>query len=104
MHTEGAIPSLHFTGAGKLHEPPVLSEENQPCNLWATDHGKLNMHVDVRYHIFRKASMSLVATLEYCPSTEMIADMLRKPLLLQKFFPLRKLMPSMTYFPFAENN
>ena len=37
-------------------------------------------HIDVRYHYTRKAVEDNVLTLEYCPTEQMVADMLTKPL------------------------
>lgn len=41
---------------------------------------------------------------EYCPATEMIADMLAKPTRRESFSWLRNMMSSMASFQFAQNN
>lgn len=62
------------------------------------------MHVDEQYHISRKASINGKFKLEYFPTTEPIADILTKPLGLQKLPRLRKLILSMESQPSAEDN
>ena len=54
-------------------------------------------HIDVRYHYTRKAIEDKVVKLEYCPTEEMVADMLTKPLgrvKLQNFVASAGLTPS----------
>lgn len=55
--------------------PTMIYEDNQPEILWSTEHGKLNYHVDIRYHISWDSVMSLNAKLECFPTTEVLADM-----------------------------
>lgn len=88
---------------GGFHEPTVIYEGNQPFILWAKEGGRSNRHGNVRYHIFREAAMCREARLEFFPPTKMIADMLKKPLKLEKILRFSKLMPSLKSFSFADN-
>ena len=49
-------------------------------------------HVDIRYHYVREAVQDGVINLHYCPTEEMIADILPKPLPRGRFETLRQSM------------
>ena len=56
-----------------------------------------NKHIDVRYHFIRQVVQDNLIELEYCPTDEMVADMLTKALgrvKLQKFVKCSGLQPS----------
>lgn len=63
-------------------KPTVLFEDNKSClDFVALDqHKKRTKHIDTRYHYTRELSSSGVIELRYCPSEEMVADILTKPL------------------------
>lgn len=69
---------------GGLHSPIIIHEDNPPCTSWATEHFARNKNVDMCYHIFCKAAMREKAKLEYRLITEMTAEIVAKPLGLQK--------------------
>ena len=47
-------------------------------------------HIDIRHHFVREAVQSGTIVLTYCPTTEMVADLLTKPLPKAQFEKLRK--------------
>ena len=49
-------------------------------------------HIDIRYHFIREAIQDQVIEVCYCPSEDMIADLLTKPLSKGKFEALRDQM------------
>lgn len=51
---------------------PWLSSKNPVCRQRCK-------HVDVRYHFIRSALSDGKVTVEYCPTEEMVADVLTKP-------------------------
>lgn len=63
-------------------KPTVMFEDNRSClDFVALDqHKKRTKHIDTRYHYTRELSSSGVIELRYCPSEEMLADILTKPL------------------------
>ena len=46
-------------------------------------------HIDIKYHYMREAMENKVITLTYCPTKEMVADPLTKPLPREQFETLR---------------
>ena len=46
-------------------------------------------HIDIKYHYVREAMENKVITLTYCPTKEMVADPLTKPLPREQFETLR---------------
>ena len=53
-------------------------------------------HIDIRFHYVREAVQEGTITLSYCPSEEMIADLLTKPLPKTQFQALRLAMGMQT--------
>jgi hypothetical protein len=71
--------------AMELHqqeEKMVIMEDNQACIKFARDaiHNDRTKHIDVRYFFVRDRVEKNQLQLLYCPTTEMLADMLTKPL------------------------
>ena len=68
-----------------LGEPPLLvtiMEDNQGAIAIAKNpilHARTK-YIDIRYHYIHEAVQNEVIKLQYCPSQEMIADILTKPL------------------------
>jgi len=65
---------------------PIFSD-NQACIALAKDpvaHSRTK-HIDVRYHYIRELVVGGMTTVDYCPTGEMVADILTKPLQLQGF-------------------
>ena len=74
--------------------PTVINEDNQGAIAIAKNpiaHGRTK-HIDIRYHFIRETIQDRSIELCYCPSEEMIADLLTKPLSKGKFEKLRELM------------
>ena len=75
-------------------EPTVVMENNQGAIAIAknpTAHARTK-HIDIRYHYVRKAVQEGVVELRYCPTAQMIADLLTKPLPRGQFEILRLAM------------
>jgi hypothetical protein len=68
-------------------EPITILEDNQSCITLANDwiFRKRSKHMEVRYHFVRHQITEGKIKLLYCPTEEMIADTLTKPLEKQKF-------------------
>ena len=74
-------------------EPTVIKEDNQAAIRIAKNpesHGRTK-HIDIKYHFLREKVMNDVIKLEYCPTNDMIADMLTKGLGREKFERFRDL-------------
>lgn len=85
---------------GEQIGPIMLLEDNQAAICMAKNpqfHGRAK-HVDIKYHFVREKVCSGVVELKYCPTAEMIADMLTKGLSQDKFVKLR-LMVGVAKFP-----
>lgn len=54
----------------------IVFKNNQACISWASDEENRNNHIDVRYHVCRKACDNGEVVLKYCLTTEIIADTL----------------------------
>ena len=75
-------------------QPTVLMEDNQGAIAIAKNpvaHCKTK-HIDIRYHYIREAIQNGTICLNYCPTNEMIADLLTKPLSKGQFETLRAAM------------
>lgn len=62
--------------------PTVIYEDNQGTIALAKNpvsHSRTK-HIDIRHHFIREATESEIIIVEYCPTKEMLADMLTKPL------------------------
>ena len=65
---------------------PIFSD-NQACIALAKDpvaHSRTK-HIDVRYHYIRELVVEGKTTIDYCPTIDITADILTKPLALQGF-------------------
>ena len=72
----------------------TIMEDNQGAICLAKNpvsHSR-SKHIDVRYHYIREALNDGIIDLQYCPTHDMIADTLTKPLPKQRFVMLRKNM------------
>lgn len=71
--------------------PTVMHEDNQSCKNLAEGSGinARTKHIDVRYHFIRDAIKDKVISVVYCPTAEMIADFLTKPLTEKNFTKFR---------------
>lgn len=59
----------------------LVYEDNQGTIALAKNpvHRQRCKHVDIKYHFVRSALQNVDMTLEYCPTNEMVADILTKP-------------------------
>ena len=74
--------------------PTVLMEDNQGAIAVAKNpiaHARTK-HIDIRYHYIREAVQEQTIELKYCPTNEMLADILTKPLSKGQFEILRQAM------------
>jgi len=75
-------------------EPTVMMEDNQGAISIAKNpvaHARTK-HIDIRYHFIREAVQNGTVDLCFCPSENMIADLLTKPLPRGRFTMLRDAM------------
>lgn len=66
----------------KVEKPIVINEDNQSC-IKMLNAGKFRQrtkHIDIKYHFVRELVADNFISVKYCPSTEMKADLLTKPL------------------------
>ena len=63
-------------------DPTIVKIDNQGGLALAKNESvnRRTKHIDVRYHFTREAIVNKKVALEYCPTTEMLADMMTKPL------------------------
>uniref|UniRef100_A0A1X7SF09 Reverse transcriptase Ty1/copia-type domain-containing protein n=1 Tax=Amphimedon queenslandica TaxID=400682 RepID=A0A1X7SF09_AMPQE len=74
--------------------PTIINEDNQGAIAIARNpiaHMRTK-HIDIHYHFIREAIQDQVIKVCYCPSEDMIADLLTKPLSKGKFEALRDQM------------
>ena len=75
-------------------EPTMLMEDNQGAISIAKNpvaHSRTK-HISIRYHYIREAVQEGIVNLCYCPTEQMIADLLTKPLPKERFKMLRDAM------------
>ena len=73
-------------------QPTVLYEDNQSCICMAKNpkfHGRAK-HINIRFHYIRE-QIGKCIELIYCPTNEMVADVLTKGLNQEKFLALRSM-------------
>lgn len=73
----------------------TILEDNQGCIALAKNpvfHSR-SKHLDIRHHFVREKLVGGTLKLVYCPSEEMVADILTKPLSNAKFQLLKELIP-----------
>lgn len=72
----------------------VIKEDNQGAIALARNpvaHSRTK-HIDIRFHFIRKAHEEGIIDIVYCPTSEMVADLLTKPIPRGQFEKLRTLM------------
>jgi len=78
----------------KMNAPIKIYEDNQAAICLAknpTNHRKTK-HIDLKYHFIRDQIINGKIELQYCQSTEMLADIFTKPLPLEKLKNLRMML------------
>ena len=66
----------------RAQKTTLVYEDNQSC-LKLVENGKFSSrskHIDIKYHFIRDIKKKDIMDYKYCPTNEMIADMLTKPL------------------------
>ena len=74
--------------------PTVIMEDNQGAIAIARNPivQTRTKHIDIKYHYVREAVQDGVISLQYCPTNDMIADLLTKGLSKEKFERFRRAM------------
>ena len=69
------------SSCGYQFEPPVIFGDNQGAIALSKNpvNRQRSKHIDVRYHFIRTEINSGKVVVEYCPTTDMIADVMIKP-------------------------
>ncbi len=65
-----------------LSQPLVMMEDNQGAIVLVKNpigHSRTK-HIDIQFHFVREAHENGLINLKYCPTEEMLADLLTKPL------------------------
>ena len=78
------------------YKPTIIMGDNQGSIAIARNpvfHSRTK-HIDIRHHFIREAIQDGVIDLRFCPTNEMIADVLTKPLSRNRFEQLRRLIPT----------
>ena len=75
-------------------DPTTIREDNQGAIAIAKNpvYHSRTKHIDIKYHYICEAIQDKAIQLEYCPTEEMLADILTKPLACEKFEKLREKM------------
>ena len=82
-------------GSGNSSADPILiNVDNQGSIKMAKNDasGTRTKHIDIQYHFVRDCLLKEMFAIDYCPTSEMIADLLTKPLQRVQFMKLRELM------------
>lgn len=66
----------------EINEPVTLFEDNQSCLKFATEEKFSNRskHIDTKYYSVKDSIDKGIIKCVYCPTDEMVADMMTKPL------------------------
>ena len=73
------------------HGPTVLYEDNRAAiaiSKNSQSHTKMK-HIDIRYHYIREKVLDKTIDKQYCPTNDMVADILTKGLTFDKFLKFR---------------
>ena len=75
-------------------DPTMISEDNQGAIALAGNPGNhpRTKHISIKYHFIREAVEKTKIMLQYCPTKEMLADILTKALTKERFQELRDLI------------
>ena len=77
-----------------IYDPTVIFEDNQSTIAMSHNpqfHGR-SKHIGIKYHFVRDQVTKGTIDLKYCPTTEMIADLLTKGLPKNQFMKLREMI------------
>ena len=75
-------------------EPVTIYEDNQSaiCIAWNPRSHNKTKHVDIKYHYIRDKVQDAAIEVRYCPTNNMIADVLTKGLTHETFARLRAIV------------
>ena len=78
-------------GLVEIDEPVLIFEDNRGTIALSKNpvSHQRSKHIDIRYHFIRTASHEGKVAIEYCPTSDMVADVMTKPATrfkLEKFF------------------
>lgn len=78
----------------ELSQPTAVMEDNQGAIAIVKNpvQHKRTKHIDIRHHFIREAVERGEIAVDYCPTNQMVADILTKPLPKPKFLQLRPLL------------
>lgn len=81
------VQLLKGIDSGNMHVPVKIYEDNQGAialtkNPVCTQRSK---HVDIKYHFVLSAHAEGKISIDYCPTADMVADVLTKPVTKSKF-------------------
>lgn len=78
----------------KQKNPTLVFEDNQSCIQLASCEriGRRSKHIETRYHYVRDLNETNIIDLNYCPTEDMVADIMTKPLGANKMAKFRALM------------
>lgn len=81
------VQLLHGMDKNSQHTPVKIFEDNQGTIALSKNPvcRQRSKHVDIKYHFVRSAHIEGKVTIEYCPTENMVADVLTKPLTKAKF-------------------
>lgn len=69
-----------FVELGFTIPPVLLHEDNQSCTAWIKASTKYAKHIDIRYHYARHLHDDGTIDVHYCKTSDMLADLMTKPL------------------------
>ena len=87
------VQELNSDLRNQQSQPILILEDNQSAISMAKNpqfHGR-SKHINIKYHFIQEQVNSGKIRLEYCPTEEMLADMLTKGIGSEKFEKLRRL-------------
>ena len=75
-------------------KPTLIKEDNQGAIALSKNpkYHPRTKHIDIKYHYIRNKVANKEVILDYCPTSEMLADLLTKPLGKTMFQRIRELM------------
>ena len=80
---------------GKRMDTPIIVYEDNQGAIELTKNAKYHgrtKHIDISHHFVRERVMSKEIVVKYCPTNEMVADILTKGLTKGKFEKLRNML------------
>lgn len=83
-----------FSSSTSPADPILINVDNQGSIKMARNDasGTRTKHIDIRYHFVRDCLLQGMFDIDYCPSSDMVADVLTKPLQRIQFVKLREIM------------